>query len=188
MSTGKYRYIPPQPPLWFSMAVPAGLAAIVGLLSAQGDTALMLPGMVVAAIIAAIISAVLIRLNLTRFKAGIIFAALMVVFGIATLLSPLVSYLVIWLYSCRMAIWLMLAITGWLYRLMRPRAKCLVLPVRVICGLVFVFLITPILILIPLSFNQEPYFSFTKLHSLNLKPIPYAGIVTFSIMAWLLHY
>ena len=32
---------------------------------------------------------------------------------------------------------------------------------RSICGAIFVFLITPIIILIPLSFNQEPYFSFT---------------------------
>jgi len=33
---------------------------------------------------------------------------------------------------------------------------------RVICGLIFVFLISPILIVIPLSFNAEPYFSFTE--------------------------
>ncbi|MFW6028610.1 MAG: ABC transporter permease [bacterium] len=33
---------------------------------------------------------------------------------------------------------------------------------RVICGLIFVFLITPILIIIPLSFNATPYFTFTQ--------------------------
>lgn len=33
---------------------------------------------------------------------------------------------------------------------------------RVICGCVFLFLIAPILIIIPLSFNAEPYFTFTK--------------------------
>lgn len=32
---------------------------------------------------------------------------------------------------------------------------------RVICGLIFLFLILPILIVLPLSFNIEPYFSFT---------------------------
>ncbi len=32
---------------------------------------------------------------------------------------------------------------------------------RVICALIFLFLILPILIIIPLSFNVEPYFSFT---------------------------
>ena len=32
----------------------------------------------------------------------------------------------------------------------------------VICGLIFLFLIAPILIIAPLSFNAEPYFSFTE--------------------------
>ncbi len=33
---------------------------------------------------------------------------------------------------------------------------------RFICACIFVFLITPILIIIPLSFNVEPYFTFTQ--------------------------
>ena len=33
---------------------------------------------------------------------------------------------------------------------------------RAICALIFVFLITPILIIVPLSFNAEPYFTFTS--------------------------
>ena len=33
---------------------------------------------------------------------------------------------------------------------------------RVICGMVFVFLIAPVLVVIPLSFNAEPYFTFTE--------------------------
>lgn len=33
---------------------------------------------------------------------------------------------------------------------------------RVICGLIFLFLIAPIIIVVPLSFNAEPYFSFTS--------------------------
>ncbi|MGP3698760.1 ABC transporter permease [Rhodobacter sp. NSM] len=33
---------------------------------------------------------------------------------------------------------------------------------RVICALIFLFLIAPILIVIPLSFNVEPYFTFTE--------------------------
>ena len=32
---------------------------------------------------------------------------------------------------------------------------------RLICGLIFLFLILPVLIVLPLSFNVEPYFSFT---------------------------
>ena len=31
----------------------------------------------------------------------------------------------------------------------------------VICGLIFFFLIAPIIVIIPLSFNAEPYFTFT---------------------------
>ena len=33
---------------------------------------------------------------------------------------------------------------------------------RAICGFIFLFLILPILVVLPLSFNVEPYFSFTK--------------------------
>lgn len=33
---------------------------------------------------------------------------------------------------------------------------------RVICALVFLFLIAPILVVLPLSFNAEPYFTFTE--------------------------
>lgn len=33
---------------------------------------------------------------------------------------------------------------------------------RVICGLIFFFLIGPLLVIIPLSFNAEPYFTFSK--------------------------
>jgi len=40
---------------------------------------------------------------------------------------------------------------------------------QMICALVFIFLIAPILIVIPLSFNVEPYFSFTD-KMLTLQP------------------
>ena len=33
---------------------------------------------------------------------------------------------------------------------------------RVLCALIFVFLIAPIIVVIPLSFNAEPYFTFTE--------------------------
>ena len=44
---------------------------------------------------------------------------------------------------------------------------------RVICGLIFLFLIMPILIIMPLSFNVEPYFSFTE-GMLSLDPDAYS--------------
>jgi len=43
----------------------------------------------------------------------------------------------------------------------------------VICGLIFLFLIAPILIVIPLSFNAEPYFTFTE-KMLTLDPTGYS--------------
>jgi len=44
---------------------------------------------------------------------------------------------------------------------------------RVICALIFIFLITPILIIVPLSFNVQPYFSFTQ-GMLSLDPDAYS--------------
>jgi putative spermidine/putrescine transport system permease protein len=44
---------------------------------------------------------------------------------------------------------------------------------RVICALIFLFLIAPIIIVIPLSFNAEPYFTFTE-KMLTLDPTGYS--------------
>ena len=44
---------------------------------------------------------------------------------------------------------------------------------RMVCGLIFVFLIMPILVIIPLSFNVEPYFTFTS-GMLNFEPEAYS--------------
>ena len=58
---------------------------------------------------------------------------------------------------------------------------------RVICGLIFFFLMAPILIIIPLSFNAEPYFSFTE-KMLSLDPEGYSLrwydlLLTFGMLA-----
>ncbi len=42
-----------------------------------------------------------------------------------------------------------------------------------ICGLIFLFLVAPILLVIPLSFNAEPYFTFTK-EMLSFDPAGYS--------------
>jgi len=44
---------------------------------------------------------------------------------------------------------------------------------RVICGLIFIFLITPILVVIPLSFNAQNYFTFTP-EMLRFDPAGYS--------------
>ena len=57
----------------------------------------------------------------------------------------------------------------------------------VICGLIFLFLIAPILIVIPLSFNAEPYFTFTE-KMLSFDPEGYSTrwydlLLTFGMIA-----
>lgn len=56
----------------------------------------------------------------------------------------------------------------------------------VLCGLIFFFLITPILVIIPLSFNAEPYFTFTK-EMLTFNPDGYSlrwydNLLTFGML------
>jgi len=58
---------------------------------------------------------------------------------------------------------------------------------RVICALIFVFLISPIIIIMPLSFNFEPYFTFTSA-MLRLDPAGYSmrwydNLLTFGMSA-----
>jgi len=44
---------------------------------------------------------------------------------------------------------------------------------RVICGLIFFFLVAPIVVMIPLSFNAQPYFTFTR-EMLTFDPAGYS--------------
>ena len=58
---------------------------------------------------------------------------------------------------------------------------------RAICTLIFVFLVAPILIVIPLSFNAEPYFTFTE-KMLTFDPSGYSlrwydSLLTFGMQA-----
>ena len=159
-----YRYIPPQPPLWFTMVVPGAIGMLLGLLSAAGQHALMPPLMLAGFVLTggmAGLFALYLRSGLLAGGAGLVlFAGVALVFfslGHALLLA-LPGY-----FLGRMALWLH---TG-SYRLgLPPYASSLEVgwhyTFRVICAVIFLFLITPILILIPLSFNQEPYFSFTS--------------------------
>jgi len=58
---------------------------------------------------------------------------------------------------------------------------------EVICGLVLLFLIAPILVIIPLSFNAEPYFTFTeKMLTLDAEGYSlrwYDNLLTFGMVA-----
>lgn len=54
-----------------------------------------------------------------------------------------------------------------------PLEKLWYYTLRVICALIFLFLMAPILIVIPLSFNAEPYFTFTQ-KMLSFDPTGYS--------------
>jgi len=163
MNVQTYRYIPPQPPLWFTMLVPGLIGALLGLLSANGVHALMLPYMALGLVLVGGMAGLLSRFVSASQLAGVIGLAAFVTLGLV-FFSLGYAFLIAgpgYLLG-RMALWLH---TG-NYRLNLPpyASSGEVLwfySFRVICAMIFVFLITPILILIPLSFNQEPYFSFT---------------------------
>ena len=68
-----------------------------------------------------------------------------------------------------------------------PRERVWYYSYRVICALIFFFLIAPIIIIMPLSFNYEPYFTFTS-EMLRLDPAGYSArwydnLLTFGMQA-----
>jgi len=166
-----YRYIPPQPPIWFTIGIPGALGALIGLMTAQGDKGLYLYYLVIGFAVFAATAAIVRQFIDQRVVAGWAVAIGFLALGTAIfslgygVLLALVGYVI-----GRMTLWLH---TGD-YRLnmppyATPREVLWFYTFRVICGMIFVFLITPIIILIPLSFNQEPYFSFTP-EMLSLDP------------------
>ncbi len=134
-----------------------------GLATAQGNTATMIPFALIGAVLFAVFAFGITRMGDRPLPAGLIGAAAFFTVGAALISVPygllmgIVGYIagrmVCWLHSGR-------------YRLNTPpyatsRQVLWFYGFRCICGLIFLFLITPIIILIPLSFNQQPYFSFT---------------------------
>ncbi|MCP5038620.1 MAG: ABC transporter permease [Rhodobacteraceae bacterium] len=166
-----YRYIPPRPPMWFNLAWTGGFGALVGFLTAQGNFSLMLPYLAVGAVIFAVTAFVVIKVTENRVRAGFGTAALFLAIGSALISFPYGILMIFVGYIIgRMALWL----SSGNYRLNQPPYATTgqvlwFYTFRTICGAIFVFLITPIIILIPLSFNQQPYFSFTA-EMLSLNP------------------
>lgn len=160
----QYRYIPPKPPLWFTCAWTGGFGAIVGFLTAQGQVSLMIPYLLLGAVIFVALALLSVFVLRTRAVAGPVCALIALGLGIAFIgLSYGVLVAVIGFIIGRMSIWL----SSGDYRLNQPPYASTgevlwFYTFRFICGLIFLFLISPIIILMPLSFNQEPYFRFTE--------------------------
>ena len=172
---GDYRYIPPQPQLGLTVGILAGFGGLAGLMTAQGDTGLMLPYLALVALLFALFAFGITRLG-DRPKparwigAALFFIVAYLLIGFAYgVLMALIGYI-----SGRMTCWL----DSGRYRLNMPpystaRQVLWFYSFRVICGMILVFLIMPIFVLIPLSFNQEPYFSFTP-GMLSFDPVAYS--------------
>jgi len=161
--SGQYQYIPPQPPLGFTLGIIGGFGALTGLLTAQGDVGLMPLYLVVGALLFSAFGLVLLKSGVGRALSGWVGVIAFLAVGSVLISFPFGVLMAVWgFFIGRMVLWL----DSGRYRLPLPpfassKEVLWFYTFRTICGAIFVFLITPIIILIPLSFNQEPYFSFT---------------------------
>jgi putative spermidine/putrescine transport system permease protein len=161
--SGQYQYIPPQPPLGFTLGIIGGFGALTGLLTAQGDLGLMPLYLVVGALLFSAFGLALLKSGVGRGLSGWVGLLVFLAVGSGLISFPFGVLMAVWgFFIGRMVLWL----DSGRYRLPLPpyassKEVLWFYTFRTICGAIFVFLITPIIILIPLSFNQEPYFSFT---------------------------
>ena len=162
--TKSYAYIPPRPPMRFNLLWVSLLGVFLGFLTAEGHHHLILPYAGVGALLFVILSFISIKLRLSRNLAALVCAA--VLFFPTLFFTGLAYSIVVGVFG-----WLLGSLSIWLadgsYRLNQPpyatSGEVLWFYFfRFICGLIFLFLIAPILIIFPLSFNKEPYFSFTE--------------------------
>jgi len=161
--SGQYQYKPPQPPLGFTLGIIGGFGALTGLLTAQGDLGLMPLYLVVGALLFSAFGLALLKSGVGRGLSGWVGLLVFLAVGSGLISFPFGVLMAVWgFFIGRMVLWL----DSGRYRLPLPpyasfKEVLWFYTFRTICGAIFVFLITPIIILIPLSFNQEPYFSFT---------------------------
>jgi putative spermidine/putrescine transport system permease protein len=173
--SGQYQYIPPQPPLGFTLGIIGGFGALTGLLTAQGDVGLMPVYLVIGALLFSAFGLALLKSGVGRALSGWVGIFAFLVVGSILISFPFGVLMAVWgFFIGRMVLWL----DSGRYRLPLPpysnsKEVLWFYTFRTICGAIFVFLITPIIILIPLSFNQEPYFSFTP-GMLALDPVAFS--------------
>ena len=150
--------------MWFNLLWTGLLGSILGFLTAQGNYNLMLPYLGLGFLIFGILA----YISITFLQSRIISS-----FFCATFLLFTGFYFFGVAYAFIVAVfgWILGAMSHWLangsYRLNLPpyaTAKNVLwfYSFRFICGLIFLFLMAPILLVFPLSFNKEPYFSFTQ--------------------------
>ena len=170
-----FQYIPPKPPMWFNLFWPGIFGAILGFLTATGQKDLMLIYAIIGLSIFAALTYVCVKILKGSLYSSILCSAILffssiIYFGLT---YSIVLALIGWFLG-KISLWL----SSGNYRLgLPPYATSMEVlwfyGFRFICGLIFLFLIAPILIVFPLSFNIEPYFSFTE-GMLNFNPDAYS--------------
>ena len=161
--------------MWFNLFWPGIFGAILGFLTATGQKDLMLIYAIFGLSIFATLSYVCVKilkksLYSSIFCSTILFFSSLIYFGLT---YSIVLGLMGWMLG-KISLWL----SSGNYRLgLPPYATSIEVlwfyGFRFICGLIFLFLIAPILVVFPLSFNIEPYFSFTE-GMLNFEPEAYS--------------
>jgi len=153
--------VTPQTPA-FTAAVSAGLGAFFGLFvgTAQGSGLLgVVIGGAVVGLLAFIFKTVFTQEKTARLATLLGFGAVGFALGglpgavLGALMGWVFGWFIFWIGECRyrrhLAPYLTPGQVLWHYAF------------RVICGAIFTFLITPILVVLPLSFNAEDFFTFT---------------------------
>ena len=150
--------------MWFNLLWTGLLGAILGFLTAQGNYNLMLPYLGLGFLVFGILAYISINFLKSRIISSIFCTIVLLLTGV---------YFFGVAYAIIIAVfgWILGAMSHWLangsYRLNLPpyatsKSVLWFYSFRFICGLIFLFLMAPILIVFPLSFNKEPYFSFTQ--------------------------
>ena len=161
--------------MWFNLLWPGIFGSILGFLTATGQKDLMLVYAIFGLSIFATLTYVCVKilkksLYSSIFCSTILFFSSLIYFGLT---YSIVLALIGWMLG-KISLWL----SSGNYRLgLPPYATSIEVlwfyGFRFICGLIFLFLIAPILVVFPLSFNIEPYFSFTE-GMLNFEPEAYS--------------
>jgi putative spermidine/putrescine transport system permease protein len=140
------------------------LGSFFGFLTAKGQLSVMLPYAGLGALIFACLAFVSISFVKSTTRSELLCSISL--FITSTVYFDFAYALVAGIFG-----WILGAMSIWLatgsYRLNQPPYATSMdvlwfYTFRFICGLIFLFLIAPILIVFPLSFNKEPYFSFTE--------------------------
>jgi putative spermidine/putrescine transport system permease protein len=150
-------------PLVLVLPITAVWGAIVGLLvGTSNDTGLT--GLIIGALGFVVLALIAFKTSLperiSRWGIVILFGVLGFVIGkialalLGLLIGAFTGWFIFWLYEGRYRAKLLPYLT--------PSQVLLHYAFRVFCGSIFVFLITPILVVMPLSFNAENFFTFTE--------------------------